>query len=266
LFLIDLSRANVYRHDPLFLLLFADIPTSDRSRSRESRSVCKIEGVPATTCHRCSAAVAPGCAFCPECGAPQLRVLPAEEAQGIDLQATADYGRAQHAQSVRWHSVFPVAAIIALPVGLLCSFLAFSTLWAMAGAVWTVAIYRRRVPGRLSSGTGSRIGIVLGVFAAFISTATDAASMLVDRYGLHKGAEIDGRLHTAVQAYVDAMISSNPSAAAQLPWFFHFWLSPDGHAAYLLMLTASSAALMLGFAALGGALGARYYGRRARSA
>ena len=237
-----------------------------RHEDRHAQPVCKIEGVPATTCHRCSAAVTPGSAFCPECGAPQLRVLPAEDAQGIDLQATADYGRAQHPQSVRWHSVIPVAAIIALPVGLLCSFLAFSTLWAMAGAVWTVAIYRRRVPGRLSSGTGSRIGIVLGVFAAVISTATDAASLLVDRYGLHRGAEIDQRLHDAVQAGIDRVLASNPTAAAQLPWFFHFWLSPDGHAAIILMSAVLSAASMLGFSALGGALGARYYNRRPRPA
>ncbi len=225
--------------------------------------VCKIECVPATTCHRCSAAIPSGSAFCPECGAPQLRIQPADDAQGVDLQASADYA---HAQPVRWHSAIPVAAIIALPVGLLCSFLAYSTLWAMAGAVWTVAIYRRRVPGRLSSGTGSRIGIVLGVFAALISTATDAASLLIDRYGLHQGTEIDQRLHDAVQTGIDRVLVSNPAAATQLPWFFNFWLSPDGHAAIILMSAVLSAGSMLGFSALGGALGARYYGRRARPA
>ena len=136
----------------------------------------------------------------------------------------------------------------------------------MAGAVWTIALYRRRVPGRLSSATGSRIGVVLGLFAAFTSTATDAASLLIDRYGLHHGAEIDDRLHAAVQAGIDRVLASNPTAASQLPWFFHFWLSPDGHAAIILMSAVFSAVSMLCFAALGGALGARYYARRPRPA
>ncbi len=241
-------------------------PRCTQTRRCPSPLLCKIGGVP-STCHRCSATLAPEAAFCQECGAPQLRVQPSEEdSPGNEQGAQSGHASAHPFHRVRWQSAISAAALVALPVGMLSSFLAFSTLWVMAGAVWTIALYRRWVPGRVSGTTGSRIGVVLGLFAAFISTATDAASLLIDRYGLHHGSEIDQRLHAAVQAYVDAMIASNPAAATQLPWFFRFWLSPDGHAAYSLMLTCFSAASMLGFSALGGALGARYYGRRPRPA
>ena len=205
--------------------------------------------------------------FCAECGAPQLRVQPADEqAAEADGSEEQTPWQASHRHSVRWQAAIAAAAIIALPVGLLSSFLAFSTLWVMAGAVWTIALYRRRVPGRLSSATGSRIGIVLGLFAAVISTATDAASLLINRYGLHHGAEMDQQYRAAAQEFIDHAIAQNPTAATQIPWFFRFCLSPDGHAAFILLSAILWAASMLGFSALGGALGARYYGRRPRTA
>lgn len=224
--------------------------------------------MPSALCHRCSATLAPGVVFCAECGAPQLCVQPAEEqtAAGEGSGEQTPWHAGSRRNSVRWQAAIAVAAVIALPVGLLSSFLAFSTLWVMAGAVWTIALYRRRVPGRLSSATGSRIGIVLGLFAAVISTATDAASLLINRYGLHHGAEMDQQYRAAAQEFIDHAIAQNPTTATQIPWFFRFCLSPEGHAAFILLSAILWAASMLGFSALGGALGARYYGRRPRTA
>jgi hypothetical protein len=163
---------------------------------------------------------------------------------------------------IAWPTAITMAALLSVPTGLLSSLLSFSSLWVVAGGVWTVTLYRRRTMTRISSALGSRIGCVFGVFAAVISTLFDALKLLVSRYGLHHGSEVDSNLHLAMQAGVDRVLASNPEAAHQIPWFFHFWLSPDGQAGLVLASAIVSAGTMLGFAALGGALGARYFGVR----
>jgi hypothetical protein len=152
------------------------------------------------------------------------------------------------------------AAMLALPAGVLSSLLSFSTVWVIAGSAWTTVFYRRRTSTRLSAVLGSRIGCVFGVFAAIIATLMDSINLLVSRYGLHHGGEIDSRLHSAMQTGIDRVLASNPEALHEIPWFFHFWLSPEGQAALVLTSALISSLSMLGFSALGGALGARYFG------
>ena len=104
---------------------------------------------------------------------------------------------------------------------------------------------------------GWRIGGLLGVLAAFTTTAVDSLTLLFQRFVLHNGGVIDERFHTVAQQLTDQLNRSNPEAATLIPWFVHFWLSPDGTAAIALMGAAGSAVAMLLFAAAGGAIGAR---------
>jgi hypothetical protein len=210
-------------------------------------------------CPRCHTVLGDQVRFCPECGAPQLTVE-ASEAEA-DAPSAGD-GFPQDSPQIAWPLAIRTAALLSLPTGLLSSQLSFSTLWVMAGGVWTVALYRRRTATHPTPALGSRIGCVFGVFAAVVATAIDAATMLITRYGLHEGKDIDSRLHQAMQLGIDRVMTSNPEAAQQMPWFFQFWLSPDGQAALVLASALISAASMLGFSALGGALGARYFRAR----
>jgi len=231
-------------------------------------------------CPRCQTLITPQTRFCPECGAPQFTV---EAAEPEPDAASSPSGDSSIGPEIAWPTAIGTAALLSFPAGLLSSVLSFSSLWVIAGGVWTVTIYRRRIamhtsgagtrtsgPGigssgagiRLTPSLGSRIGVVFGVFAAVVATAIDAATLLVTRYGLHRGSEIDSRLHQAMQAGIDRVLASNPEAAHQIPWFFQFWLSSDGQAALVLTSAVLSAASMLGFSALGGALGARYFGLR----
>ncbi|HEY0785811.1 MAG TPA: zinc ribbon domain-containing protein [Acidobacteriaceae bacterium] len=207
-------------------------------------------------CLRCHAALPAQANFCSECGAPQLTVDAPEEEPAADSAP----GYALGDSGIAWPRAISAAAMLAVPAGLLSSLLSFSTLWVVAGGVWTTVLYRRRTSARLNPGLGSRIGCVFGVFAATIATLVDALNLLISRYGLHHGADIDSRLHDAMQVGIDRAMASNPDYARQIPWFFHFWLSPDGQAGLVLASAVISAASMLGFAALGGALGARYFG------
>ena len=210
-------------------------------------------------CPRCQAALTSQAKFCPECGAPQLTVE-AIEPEPEDPALPGAYDR--HGARIAWPTAIGAAALLSLPAGLLSSLLSFSSLWVMAGGVWTVTLYRRRTATRLSTALGSRIGCVFGVFAAVVATLIDAANLLITRYGLHRGGEVDSRLHLAMQAGIDRVLVSNPDAAHQIPWFFQFWLSPEGQAGLVLASAVLSAASMLGFSALGGALGARYFNTR----
>jgi hypothetical protein len=102
------------------------------------------------------------------------------------------------------------------------------------------------------------------MLAAFLSTAVDGLSMVFERYGLHRGASIDQKLIALTQQMTDQMVHQNPEAAQQIPWFIHFWLSPDGHAAVVLFMSAFAALMMIAFSSIGGVLGARVLGARKR--
>jgi ribosomal protein L40E len=210
-------------------------------------------------CPRCQASLSPQARFCLECGAPQLTVE-AIEPEADDASSPGAYSL--NGPQIAWPTAIGTAALLSLPVGLLASLLSFSSLWVIAGGVWTVTLYRQRTTTRISTRLGSRIGCVFGVFAAVVATAIDAGTRLVLRYGLHKGGEIDSSLHAAMQSGIDRVLASNPDAARQIPWFFQFWLSPDGQAGLVLATAILSAGSMLGFSALGGALGARSWGIR----
>ena len=223
-----------------------------------------------TLCHNCRNSVPEGAVYCPDCGAPQLRVqgLEAREAEG---EPASDDALPRHTGEIVWPAAVEAAAIYAVPAGLLLSFLAVplvDMLWVVAGSVWTLRRYRRRVPRApaLTPQLGGRIGLVLGLFAAIVSTAADGISFLVKRYGMHQGASIDAQLQSGVQAGIARIHTSNPDAAAQLPGLFHFWLSPEGQGSLVLFTAATSVISMLLFAWLGGRYAVRLGAWRPRGA
>ncbi len=214
-------------------------------------------------CHSCRNAIVDGAAFCPECGAPQLRVRGQAEREA---EAAAE-AAPQHAGGVAWPAAMESAALWSVPAGILLSFAAlplFDMLWVVLGAFAVLGRYRKRAPGapKLTPMLGGRIGLVLGLFAAVVATALNAATGLVERYGLHRGGILDAQLQGALQQAVDRIHASNPESAAQLPGLFAFWLSQDGRGTLLVVSALSSAVSMVFFAWLGGWMTVRYGGLR----
>ncbi len=219
-----------------------------------------------TLCLNCRNAVPEGAAFCPECGAPQLRVSETREPE----PEPEGEPELRHTGGIAWPAAVGSAALYSLPAGLLLSFLAVPILdiaWVVLGSVWTLRGYRRRAPKApvLTPELGGRIGLVLGLFAAVVSTGVDALRWLVTRYGFHRVPAIEGYLQTVIQAGIDRTRATNPDALKQFPELFRFWLSADGRGTLLLVSTAGSVAAMVFFAWLGGRFAVRYGGFRRRA-
>jgi hypothetical protein len=219
-------------------------------------------------CHRCGSPLdfPPGspAAFCPACGSPQFLYDSGNEA---DVRSTEVPPPPQ--RKVEWKHAINAAATFAAPVGLLCSFaipvFPFGFfLWATAGSVAGVWLYRRRsLRRRLDGGAGTRIGTILGLMAAAITAALNAGAILADRYIFHSGNAIDNLFEAGVKQGLDnfnaQMAQPSPDQVEFAAHFWGFWGSPDGHAAMTLLSAAIWAIGMVAFAAIGGALGARIF-------
>ena len=223
-------------------------------------------------CHRCSATLEPDAYYCPECGAPQIRYVTdeVEAAQGVpgigvDLQASA----AGTAASVSWRLAIQIAAVVGTGVGVLSALLAAgSVLWVAVGAVVAMGIYHRRRPlTLLGPRVGARVGGLLGLIAATAAFAANSVLLVVQRYGMHQGHEIDTQLTNIVKQAAARAATMDPQAPVIT--FTNFWLSAEGRIGLILLTMAFLSVLILLFAIAGGILGAQIYrssrGRKALS-
>lgn len=207
-------------------------------------------------CHRCGTVLnSSEELFCPHCGAPQLRYEPSDEpVSPFAPSPQTSYGHSL--DTVSWKAAIVSALLVAIPVGLLSAILDFGSLWVIGGGIATVSLYRRRVGVPPTHRMGWRIGGLLGVLAAFVSTALYSLKLLIERYKLHS-SELDQQVHSVARQFADQVNRSDPQTAAAMAQLAHFWLSPDGTAAIVLSSAAISAFFMVVFAAAGGAIGAR---------
>jgi predicted nucleic acid-binding Zn-ribbon protein len=207
-------------------------------------------------CHRCGTALnSSDELFCPHCGAPQLRYELTDE-PGPSVSSRSQTISGGNVDAVSWKAAVVSAVLVAIPVGLLASLLDFGWLWVIGGGIATMSLYRRRVGIPPSSLVGLRIGVLLGVLTAFVSTAFYSVKLLALRYLLHSG-ELDQQVHSVAQQLTDQVNHSDPQTAAAMTQLAHLLTSPDGTAVIVLTSAGSSAVFMVLLAAVAGALSAR---------
>ena len=232
-------------------------------------------------CHQCQALVDEGIAFCPHCGAPQIRVVSPEEDQATSPSpvtlgppgefpspvqpssswspGTPSYPPPQFGE-VRWELAWQGALLAGAGAAILTAIPFVSLgccLWMLGAGALAVALYQRRAGGTLvTPGMGLKIGALAGAFAFVINAAVTTSSFLFVRSS--------GDFHRALQEQMEKQMAatSDPKAQEIMQRMMDWIGTPQGIATLIVVILVVLAVMFVIFTAAGGALGASMFGRR----
>lgn len=184
-------------------------------------------------CHRCGHPIEGQLAFCPACGAPQIRVSRPVESQeetnppGAGLPAPPLVGSALPAgipitAGIDWkyflRTAIPLAALTDVLTMTLHPLALF--VFLPANLVWAISRYRRQRPIPMGSGQGARMGALMGLlsFAFFLAFFLISISFQRAQY----------RDMMITQIHQISAQNPDPQAQQILQWF----TTPDGLVAF----------------------------------
>lgn len=226
----------------------------------------------ALPCIRCHADLPHGSAFCPACGAPQLRVTEDEIALAAAALASTNTPRTPDLRTIQWPAAISVALLCGGVVGFVIGLLFWGPLGPMlpllvlcsfAGTVGAVALYGRRNPlAGLGGGVGLRIGLLCGLFGASASTLLSSITLVLQRYVFRQGADIDNSLNSVVHQLTQ--ISGQITPEGQVNPFLNLLTGSEGHAIILVTGAISTFFFLLLFSMICGAAGGHYFMARRR--
>lgn len=194
--------------------------------------------------------------FCPKCSAPQIRVSTEEVFPVAGPAEPLIYQPAAPTNRIEWSSAW---AAIGWAVALACvvTLITVGSLglgMLVAGAL-SVVFYRRRHPLlNLTASMGARLGAVAGALGFAVGLVGLAVAIL----GFHAGPKVHDTLVTAVERSV----ASHPMPGSQE--FLESFKTSQGFATWGTVGLVFSLMLCVGFACVGGALGALLFRRRKR--
>jgi hypothetical protein len=228
------------------------------------------------TCYRCHADIPEGTAFCPHCGAPQIRVaLPEGDMQpGVaspesgqpSASAAPNYwaqpGPAYPAQAgaIQWQLAWKGALLGGLAAAALTAipFVSIGFLvWMLGAGALSVSLYRRQLPGMpITPGMGMKLGALAGVFA-FLANAVVATLSFV-------ALRSSGNLRSALQEQMQKQMSGNsdPKMQQMMQNMLDWISTPQGAATLLALFLVISGVICLLLTAAGGAIAASMGQRR----
>jgi hypothetical protein len=182
-------------------------------------------------CHRCGHPIEGQLAFCPACGAPQIRVSRAVEPSQEEM-ATSGSGLPAPPSSlpaelsttagIDWKYFLRTAIPLAALTDVLTMTLHPLTLFVFlpANLVWAISRYRRHRPIAMRSGQGARMGAMMGLlsFAFFLAFFLVTISFQHAQY------------RDIMITQIHQISSQNPDPQAQqmLQWF----ATPEGLIAF----------------------------------
>jgi hypothetical protein len=228
------------------------------------------------TCQRCNETLRETDRYCPVCGLPQLMYsasetppLPLGEELFNESDTTGAISGIAGVNGIVWRPALQAALILAVPAGLLCSGLSptglLALVWMTGAAVWAVSLYSKRTqPGRVSTGSGARIGLVTGLLASWLTLGVNGFSLWAERFLMHQGGQMDSDWQNSVDKSVEtyqqmfvqmgmASAQVSQSLASQRVWM----LSPEGRAGSALLALLTGSAFLVLLSTIGGAIGAR---------
>jgi hypothetical protein len=230
-------------------------------------------------------------AFCPHCGAPQIRVAAAVAEHSVtpafppgtpgDVQpparpvglAPASPGAIDWSQGVRASAlaglllalaIFFVPVIVA-GIGLVLhlgqgaiGLLVLLASWCcmLAAGALAVRFYRRRRPGTtIRPGVGARLGVMSGLLGFFLYSVPQALRLAFFHLG--------GSVREAMQKAIEQSAAQSPDPKAQE--LMRNLMSPGVLAAFLTFLVVLFFLVFLVLSSLGGAIGASIWGGKESS-
>lgn len=215
-------------------------------------------------CHKCGRNIEDGKPFCPECGAPQIRVVlpevspqPALAGTGSLLNEPAHVFHGDSASPVpRAWSLEVKSCALAAGLAVVLTFVGLNPFVGALAAGWLAVVFSRRSLGSAGSAlrpkTGARLGATTGLLLFALSTIFETLAVVLG----HKGAE----LRSAMLEKVQELSQRYPGPEVQP--FLDFVKTPEGFALMMAgsVIFALVAFLILG--AVGGAISSAVMGRR----
>jgi predicted nucleic acid-binding Zn-ribbon protein len=223
-------------------------------------------------CYKCGHSIADGKAFCPQCGAPQIRVAVAEapvpplagNVSENDRPALAldppgiqgSVGLPVLSAGIEWSRAIRVCAVAALISALVLALRLTVPLLAGFGAGFlAVALYHQRNPAwRVTARSGAQLGAACG-FLFFVMAAIFVSLAVAV---LHKGGQVRQTVMEAIQQA--AAHSSDPQVQATLDRL----KTPEGLAATLILMLIFLLVVSIAASTIAGALTGAFLGRRNR--
>ena len=196
------------------------------------------------TCHKCGAPVDTGKPFCPQCGAPQIRVA-IPEPQSPALSPHHEVPPLPN--RIVWRSALPKAVGVALfsvifinGAALISAGLSLLAM-ALVGAM-IVFLYSRSSPSPVSTSMGVKLGIVTGFFAWLVHGALALTVLVLDPSAI-------------VQQVRSALERSPASVDPQSRQMIERMLSsPEGPVAFMIMGLVMLFLILVSMSAAGGAV------------
>ena len=206
-----------------------------------------------------------GTPFCPSCGAPQIRVNPADSAATPPLPPgtpgnlqPAAIPMSAGASPVDWSVAFKAAALMGLLAGVPSSIRFISAgccLWVIGGGALAVLMYQKWKPGGLvTSGMGARIGAVTGFFA-FVFWLLFQVVVVTAR-----GTD---EFRRQLMQQMQEAAAKNPDPNAQR--VIQQMSTPEGVAIVITIMVVVVLAAFIVFGVVGGTVGASLWGKRQAS-
>ena len=202
-----------------------------------------------------------GTAFCPACGAAQIRVNPETPATPplvygtpANLQPAAT-PVATAATPLDWSVGFKAAVMMGLAAGVISSirFLSIGCcLWLVGGAALAVMMYQKWKPGgTVTTGMGARLGAVTGMAAFVFWFLFQVVRQMIT------GA---GEFRRQLTQQMQEAAAKNPDPNAQR--VMEQMSTPEGMAILLTVMVVVFLVAFIIFGLIGGAVGASIWGKR----
>ena len=222
-------------------------------------------------CYKCGHSIEDGKAFCPQCGAPQIRVAIAEPSALPDAANISSSNRpifpldapegtplsiSTLSAGIVWPRALRVCAVAALISVVMMSLRLMVPVLAVLGAGFLAVIfYRYRNPAwKANARTGAQLGVITALFSSGVLGILSAIAFAV----LQTGGPVRQQALEALQQV--ATRSNDPQMQATLDLL----KNPDGLAPKLIIAMIGFLVISVAAGGIAGALTGVFLGRRKR--